>query len=83
MIGYHDKDIFLVHSVEMEISLPDDSIHALNFCKENINALEMDMALHLEATVCHCPLIWHICLRQFRSGKGQLQQAASYSKLGQ
>jgi hypothetical protein len=74
MAGYHDRAIFLVHSVVLEISLPDVSIHAPNFCKENISALEMDMVLHLEATLCHCPLIWHICLRQFGNGKGQLQQ---------
>jgi hypothetical protein len=63
MAGYHDKVILLVNSVEMEISLPDNSVHALNFCKENISALEMDIVLHLESTLCHCPLIWHICLR--------------------
>jgi hypothetical protein len=56
MVGYNDKAILLIHSVEMEISLLDGSVHALNFCKENISALEMDMVLHLEAIRCHCPI---------------------------
>jgi hypothetical protein len=86
MIGYHDKAILFVHSFEVEISidhLPENRVNALNFGKENICVLEMDMVLHLEATLCHYPLIWHIFLRQFRSGKGQLQQAASYLTQGQ
>jgi methylase of polypeptide subunit release factors len=55
MVGYHDKTILLVNSFEIEISLLDVSVHALNFCKENISALEMDMVLHLETTLCHFP----------------------------
>ena len=57
MVGSHDKAILLVHSVEMETSLLDDSVHALNSCKENISTLETDMVLHLEATLCHCQII--------------------------
>jgi len=55
MVGSYDKAMLLVHSVEMETSLLDDSVHALNSCKENISALETVMVLHLEATLCHCP----------------------------
>ena len=38
MVVYSDKAI-LIRSVEMETSLPGESVHALNFCKENIKCL--------------------------------------------
>jgi hypothetical protein len=75
MIGYHEKAILLVHSVGMELSLDHlpDLVHAVNFHKENISVLKLDIVLDLEAMLCHCPLNWHICSDNSKVAEGTVK----------